>query len=159
MVPAARLGEISGDPPGPLPGIGNAVLLESFTSEVADAFVELAGPGVDSPLIQLEIRHLGGALKSPASDPGAAGALAAEVMVYGVGLPATPEIGQAIETTLATVEERLAPWIATPPTVLTFDERGRGLRRLFPPAVADRLANITMAYDPNGLFVANQAAG
>ena len=79
------------------------------------------------------------------------------MIVYGVGLPATPEIGKAIETTLATVEERLAPWIATPPTVLTFDERGLGVRRLFPPAVADRLVNIAMAYDPSGLFVANQA--
>jgi hypothetical protein len=156
MLPAALLGEISGDPPGPLPGIGNAVLLESFTSEVADAFVDLAGPGVDSPLIQLEIRHLGGALKAPASDPGAAGALAAEVIVYGVGLPATPEIGKAIEATLGTVEERMAPWTATPPTVLTFDERGLGLHRLFPPTVADRLVNVSMAYDPNGLFVGNQ---
>jgi FAD binding domain len=156
MVPGAVLGDIAGDPPGPLPGIGNAILLESFTPEVADAFVELAGPGVDSPLIQLEIRHLGGALKAPTSDPGAAGALAAEVIVYGVGMPVTPEVGRAIEAALAAVEERLAPWIATPRTVLTFDERGLGLRGLFPPAVADRLVNIAMAYDPNGLFVANQ---
>ena len=41
----ARSAASSGDPPGPLPGIGNAVLLESFTPEVADAFVELGGPG------------------------------------------------------------------------------------------------------------------
>ena len=43
--------------------------------------------------------------------------------------------------------------------MLTFDERALGLRGLFPPAVADRLANITTAYDPDGLFVASQVVG
>jgi hypothetical protein len=156
MVPGSALGELSGDPPGPLPAIGNALLLEAFTAEVADAFVELAGPGVESPLTQLEIRQLGGALVKPTSDPGAAGALAAAILVYGVGVPVTPEVGKAIESALGAVEERLAPWIATPRSVLTFNERGRGIRELFPPAVADRLANVTAAYDPRGLFVANQ---
>jgi FAD/FMN-containing dehydrogenase len=155
-VPASALGEISGDPPGPLPGIGNALLLASFPAEVADAFVELAGPGVDTPLIQLEIRHLGGALAHPSGDPGAAGAVSAEVLVYGVGMPVSAEVGTAIERALAAVEERLTPWIATPRTLLTFDERALGLRALFPPAVADRLANIIAAYDPDGRFVANQ---
>jgi hypothetical protein len=158
MVPGSALGGLAGDPPGPLPGIGNAVLLESFTSEVADAFVELGGPGVQIPLIQLEIRHLGGALAQPSVDAGAAGAIAAEVLVYGVGTPVTPEIGQAIERTLTEVETRLEPWITSPRTVITFDERGLGLHALFPSSVADRLANITAAYDPDGLFVASQVA-
>jgi hypothetical protein len=155
-VPGSALGELAGDPPGPLPGIGNALLLDSFTAEVADAFVELAGPGVESLLIQLEIRHLGGALEHPTSATGAAGPLAAAILVYGVGVPVTPEVGTAIGNALAAVEERLAPWIATPRNVLTFDERGLGLRALFPPSVADRLANVAAAYDPAGLFVANQ---
>ena len=76
--------------------------------------------------------------------------------MYGVGTPVTPEVGQAIESTLAAVETRLAPFLASPRTVLTFDERRLGLHGLFPPTVADRLANITAAYDPDGLFVASQ---
>jgi hypothetical protein len=158
-MPAAALSSIAGDSPGPLPGIGNGLLVESFTPEVADAFVELGGPGVQTPLIQLEIRHLGGALAQPTVDPGAAGAITAEVLVYGVGMPVTPEVGQAIERTLAAVEARLEPFLATPRSVLTFDERGLGLRGLFPSTVADRLGNVTAAYDPDGVFVANQVAG
>ena len=158
MLPGSALGELSGDPPGPLPGIGNGVLVDTFSEEVASAFVELAGPGADSPLVQLEIRHLGGTLRTPAADPGAAGAITAEILVYGVGAPFTPEQGRAIERALDAVEERLAPWIATPRTLLTFDERGLGLRALFPASVADRLATITAAYDPAGVFVANQSA-
>ena len=156
MLPATALGELSGDPPGPLPGIGLGVLVDSFSDEVAAAFVELAGPGVDSPLGMLEIRHLGGALRTPTADPGAAGAIMPEILVYGVGAPIAPEGGRAIERALAEVEERLAPWIATPRTLPTFDERGLGLRALFPASVADRLAAVATTYDPAGLFVANQ---
>ncbi len=72
------------------------------------------------------------------------------MLVYGVGSAGHARGRQAIESTLAAVEERLAPLIATPRTVLTFDERALGLRGLFPPAVADRLANIAAAYDPDG---------
>ncbi len=158
MVPGSALREIAGDPPGPLPAIGNALLVDSFTEAVAEAFVELAGPGVDSALTQLEIRHLGGALRTPTADPGAAGPLAPEILVYGVGVPITPGVGQAIGRALAEVEERLAPWIATPRALLTFDERGLGMRALFPASVADRLVNITTAYDPDRRFVANQKA-
>jgi hypothetical protein len=61
MMPGAKLGELSGDPPGPLPAMGGALLLDEFTEGAADAFLALGGPGQDIPLLQLEIRHLGGA--------------------------------------------------------------------------------------------------
>src|SRR5204863_7901802 len=74
MIPGAQLGEISGDPPGPVPGVGGALLLDSFSSEAADARVEITGPDPQIPPVQLELRHLGGALAIPASDAGAGGA-------------------------------------------------------------------------------------
>jgi hypothetical protein len=153
----SKLGEISGDPPGPLPGIGGSMLLDSFTEEAADVFVELAGPDVRSPLAMLEIRHLGGVLARPTGDPGAAGAVGAEAIVYGVGMPVTPEVGQAIEATLAEVRRRLAPWASARRTLLTFDEQGLGLRELFSPETADRLARIASRYDPDGLLVADSS--
>ncbi len=156
-IPASALGELAGDPPGPLPGIGDSVLLEAFAPEVAEAFVELAGPGVESPLIQFEIRHLGAALGSVNPAGGAAGALTAEAIVYGVGVPVTPEVGKAIHATLDAASARLAPWTSALAAPLTFAERQDGLRASFPPDVADRLARIGAGYDPDGLFVANHA--
>jgi FAD/FMN-containing dehydrogenase len=155
MVPGSALGDIAGDPPVPMAGIGHGVLLDTFTSEAADAYVELAGPGVQSPLISLELRHLGGALRTKTPDPGAAGSVQADALVYGVGVPVTPDVGMAIRTTLDAVSERLAPWLAARGTLLTFDEHGRGLRGSFPSEVADRLASIVGVYDPDGLFVSN----
>jgi FAD/FMN-containing dehydrogenase len=158
MVPGAALGDLSGDPSDPMPGLGKGELLGAFTAEAADAYLALAGPDVESPLTALEIRHLGGALRTATPDPGAAGPLEAEVLVYGVGVPVTPEVGAVIHTALDAVSARLAPWVDARPSLLTFDERGLGLRRLFGPDVADRLARVTAAYDPDGLFVANQVA-
>ena len=159
IVPATALGDIAGDPPGPLPGIGGSVLLERFTAETADAYVELAGPGADIPLISLEVRHLGGALRHPDRDPGAAGAVEAEALVYGVGAPVTPEVGTAIGATLDAVRDRLAPWTGERRTLLTFDEQDPGLRSSFPPGVADRLARIGAAYDPDARLLANHVPG
>ena len=158
-VPVSTLGELAGDPPGPLPGIGDSVLLEAFTPEAADAFVELAGPGVPSPLIQLEIRHLGGALRRATPAGGAAGALTAEALVYGVGVPVTPEVGAALHATLEAVHDRLAPWTSPLGPLLTFAEQQTDARASFAPEVADRLARISAGYDPHGRFVANHTIG
>ncbi|HEY1480829.1 MAG TPA: FAD-binding oxidoreductase [Gaiellales bacterium] len=159
MVPSTALGDVAGDPPGPAPGLGGALLLRELGASAIDAFVDLAGPGVETPLLQFEIRQLGGALRTPPADAGVIGAIDAEALVYGVGVAATPELGEAIGAALAEARERMAPWLASPDCLLTFDDRGSGLRALYPAAVADRLISIIDTYDPEGLLVANQVVG
>ena len=155
MVPAPALAGIAGDPPGPLPGLGGGGLLESFGSDQATAFVELAGPESKSALVYLEIRHLGGALRRPANDPGAAGAIEAEALVYGVGMPVTTEASDAIRADQQAVDERLGPWTSPRSNLLTFEERRRVYRSSFVTEDADRLSTIVRAHDPDGLFVGN----
>ena len=72
-IPAAALGDLAGDPQDPVPGVGDGVLINELTAGVADACVELAGPEAQTPLTALEVRHLGGALRSRTQDPGPAG--------------------------------------------------------------------------------------
>jgi hypothetical protein len=137
--------------------MGRAALVDSLTADAAQACLELAGPGVETPLTALELRHLGGALRSATPDPGAAGPLHSEVLVYAIGTPVTPEVGAAIHTALDTMSERLAPWSGERRTLITFDADGAGLRQSFTSAVADRLAAVTASYDGDGLLVANHA--
>jgi hypothetical protein len=158
LVPAPALAEIAGDPPGPLPGLGGGGLLDRFGPGEAAAYVELAGPESQSALVYLEVRHLGGALRSPAGDPGAGGAIEAEALVYGVGMPVSPQATDAIRADLQAVDERLGPWSSRRPNLITFEERRRGLRASFSPDVADRLATVAAAHDPERLFVANHTA-
>ena len=109
-------------------------------------------------MTSLELRHLGGALRSSTPDPGAAGPLESEVLIHAAGAAPTPEASAAVGAWLETMSERLAPWIATRRTLLTFDEEEPGLRQAFTDAAADRLARITARYDPGGLILANHIA-
>ncbi len=154
-IPAPALGDISGDPQDPGPAIGNGLLLERFTGDTADAYLELGGPGVQTPFLSLEIRQLGGALTSTTPDPGAAGPLTEEALVFATGVPVNAEAGAALHSAQEALRERLSPWIGERSSLLTFDERGRSLRSAFTGSVADRLASVTGSYDPDGLFVAN----
>ena len=154
-IPAPALGDISGDPQDPGPAIGNGLLLEKFSSETADAYLELGGPGSQTPFLSLEIRQLGGALRSTTPDPGAAGPVTGDALLFATGVPVDPDVGAALDSAQDAVRERMSPWIGERSSLLTFDERGRTLRGAFTAPVADRLAAVTGSYDPDGLFVAN----
>jgi FAD binding domain len=158
-VPAAALADIAGDPQNPTPGVGSAVLLDQFTAEAADTYVELAGPRAQTPFVSLEIRHLGGALRSATPDPGAAGPLAAQALVSAQAVAITPEDATTVRGALEAMYDSFAPWVGERETLPTFDEQGLGLRASLDSGIADRLAGIGATYDPDGLLVANQILG
>jgi hypothetical protein len=154
-IPAPALGEISGDPQDPTPAIGNGLLLEHFTSDTADTYLELGVPDAQTPFVQLEIRHLGGALVSTAPDPGAAGPLTSQALLFATGVPVNLDVAAALNDAHDTLRDRMSPWIADRGSLLSFDERSGSLRGVFTAPVADRLAAAIGSYDPNRLFVAN----
>src|SRR5262249_6672378 len=65
-MPSAELSHIHMDPENPVPGVGEGGVLEEFSDEAIDAWIGVAGPGSESPLLMSEVRHLGGALARPA---------------------------------------------------------------------------------------------
>jgi FAD/FMN-containing dehydrogenase len=142
VLPAAALGEIAGDPVDPLPARSHSRLLASLSPGTIDILVALAGPAVTT----LEVRHLGGALQRP-GNPGAAGALSSEALVFASGVPGTHEQDLALAETFAALDALGPP--ADRDTLLTF--AGRGDRAL-PTASWDRLRQIRAAYDPDGLL-------
>ena len=142
VVPAAALGEIAGDPVDPVPDRSRSRLVASLTPDAVDTLVALADPAVTV----LEVRHLGGALRRPA-DPGAAGAVDAEALIFASGVPATPEQELALETTFAALDA-LGP-AADRDTLPTF--AGPGDVAL-PAAATDRLRAISAAQDPDGVL-------
>ncbi|MGZ5334878.1 MAG: FAD-linked oxidase, partial [Solirubrobacterales bacterium] len=153
-VSGAALAGIAGDPTDPTRALGHASLVDRVGPDEVEAFLALAGPGVDTPLASVEIRHLGGALRDSDPDPGAAGTLDAEGLVYATGPAATPEVGETILAAQREMAERLAPFAGARDTILTFDEQ-RPMRDAFAPGIVDRLEAIAMAQDPDGLLVAN----
>ncbi len=155
-IAGAALAEVAGDPTAPTQASGHAALLDRIGPAETTAFLDLAGPGVDTPLLSVEIRHLGGALRDAEPDPGAAGTLDAEGLFYSVAPITSPEAEAPILAAQREAGERVAPFSGARDTILTFDEEGP-MRGSFTPEVVDRLAAIAAARDPDGIFVANHA--
>ena len=84
-MPPAGLIEIHNDPKGPVPGMSDHRLLADVTDATIAALVGAAGPGSGSPLVSVELRHLGGALPVDAA-----------FSLFAVGVPIDAQAAMAI---------------------------------------------------------------
>lgn len=156
QVPPAALCRIHMDPEQPVPGLGHHRVLRELPDEAIEVFASMTDADSGTPLLLTEIRHLGGALSRPDADGGALSHLDAEFAMYGVGMPMTPELGQAIESHLDTLHEAMAPWAADG-GYFNFAERPCDADAILPPEVCARLAEIKRQYDPESRIIGNHA--
>jgi hypothetical protein len=154
MIPPVELIRLHMDPEQPVPAIGGGQLLRGFPSEAIDALLAVAGPDTDSPLLTLEVRHIGGATGRPAAGHGALAALEGEYMTFGGGIPMTPELGVAIGSRIAALGDVLAPW-SSETTYLNFVEHPADAGSFYPPETYARLRTAKRTYDPHELFLSN----
>ncbi len=153
-VPVPALQDLHMDPPEPVPGLSDHLMLSEAPPEAIDALVAASGPGTDSPLLSVELRHLGGALARPAENGGPLASLDGQFLMFGVGMPISPEVAEAIERRAGQVREVLSPWAAGR-AYLNFAERPTDTETAFPPDVYRRLQEVRAKYDPDDLFCAN----
>jgi hypothetical protein len=156
QIPAEGLCRIHMDPEQPVPGLGHHQVIRELPDEAIDAFTGLAGPDSGSPLLLTELRQLGGALGRPDKDGGALSHLDADFAMLGIGLPMTPELGQAIESQLDRFKETMQPWAADG-GYYNFAERPCDAEAILPADVCARLAEVKSRYDPSDRIVANHA--
>jgi FAD/FMN-containing dehydrogenase len=152
--PMPELGALHMDPDHPVPGVGDGLMLESLPVEAVDELVRVAGPGSRSPLLSLEVRHLGGALGRPRPEHAALAAVEAGYALYGVGIAVTPELGAACSAHLDAVKERLSPWTARQ-MVPNFAETKRDPASFWGDDAYERLCRVKQDVDPGDLFRAN----
>jgi hypothetical protein len=153
MIPPTGLGALHMDPPEPVPGAGDGVLLGDFPAEAIDAMVATAGPGTDSPLVSIEVRHLRGAAER--SDPahGVRDALDASYALYAVGMAMNDAMKQTVVQRLDRLQAALAPWAAG--SLLNFAERPLDPAVMFTDDAYRRLRKVKSKYDPDNLIQAN----
>lgn len=154
MMPPAGLVEIHMDPPQPVPGIGDGILLETLDAAAIDALLAAGRPEEVSPLLMVELRQLGGALRREPEGAGARSTLEGAFQAFCVGVPMTPELGEQIERRVEEVLGALRPW-ATGTVYVNFAERGGSAASAFPPASYERLRAARTAWDPGERFVAS----
>ena len=112
-----------------------------------DALVEAAGPGSGSPLLSVEVRHLGAALTDPAPEHGALASLEAAFGEATVSLVLNPQMAAAVEHYAGVVRSALAPWDAAR-NYFNFAEQSVELTDLFSPGTCARLGRVKAQYDP-----------
>jgi hypothetical protein len=153
QIPAEGLCRIHMDPEQPVPGLGHHRVIRELPDAAIDAFAELADPE-SSPLLLAELRQLGGALGRPDESGGALSHLDAAFVMLGVGLPMTPELGQAIEGHLDRLDKAIEPWAADG-GYFNFAERPCDADSILPANVCARLAEVKRQWDPDRRIVAN----
>jgi FAD binding domain-containing protein len=156
QMPAAGLSHIHMDPENPVPGLGGGVTIAALPDDAIDAFTAATGPDSGSPLLLSELRHLGGAVGRPAENGGALSHLDAGFAMYSVGMPMTPELGEAIRSHLRRLEETMSPWTADG-GYFNFTERPCDVDSILPAEVCSRLADVKRRYDPENRIAANHA--
>ena len=153
-VPPAVLGQLHMDPEEPVPFAASGQLLDELPPAAIDAIVETAGPGSGSPLLSLELRQLGGALRNAPPNAGALAALDHAFLTLGVGMLINPGMAPAIKGQLDIVADALEPWDAGV-KYANFIDVPIDVRTCYPPETFDRLQEVKRRYDPDDLFRAN----
>lgn len=149
--PAADVLQTHMDPAEPVPLYGDHLLLDELGDDGAAAFLRVAGEGSGSPLINAELRQLGGAFAVSHPDGGALDRLDARYAYLGGGMPGGPVTAEAIQRHCAVVRAALSPWDTgrTAPTLVETFEQPQGHLDADRVAAVDR---VRARVDPTGLF-------
>src|SRR3954453_2382120 len=153
-IPATRLQELHMDPPGPVPGKGDHMLLRDLTRAGIEKIVEVAGAGSSSPLLSVEFRHLEGALGRAEPGNGATASIDARFAMFAVGMTMDPVMTAAVGAYLPVVKQALARYDSGRES-LNFAKVRTDVRRLWPLDTYRRLRQLKSDYDPLDIFQSN----
>jgi hypothetical protein len=151
-IQAPALQQLHMDPESPVPGAGDGAFLAALPDNAIHTALALVGPGVQTPLQSVEIRHLGGALAREAVGAGAQPKIAARYVIFAVGIAPTPELAEAAGTHARALKEALAPWHAGY-DYYNFVETPAEAEVVLPPASYQRLREIKATYDPDQAII------
>jgi hypothetical protein len=151
-IQAPALQQLHMDPESPVPGTGDGAFLAALPDNAIDTLLALVGPGAQTPLQSVEIRHLGGALAREARGAGALPKIDAQYVLFGVGIAPTPELSEAARTHARALKESLARWHAGY-DYYNFVETPAEAEVVLPPASYQRLREIKATYDPDETII------
>jgi FAD/FMN-containing dehydrogenase len=154
QTPMPELSKLHMDPDHPVPGVGDGLMLESLPAQAVDELVRVAGPGSGSPLLSVEVRHLGGALGRPRPEHAALASAPGQYGLYAVGIAATPEVGGASMARAEMLKDAVSPWAARQ-MVPNFAETRRDPTSFWSADAYARLRELKARTDPEDRFRSN----
>ena len=157
MVRPIRYPEMYAGPeaPGPAFAVGTNLLVDELSAGGAEtilAHLETATAAIAA----VQLRVLGGAMARVPDGATAFGHRRAKLMVNIAAMDGRVEERAEHETWAAGLAEALSGGVRTPAYVGFIGEEGEeGVRRAYPPATLERLAQVKRRYDPDNLFHLN----
>jgi FAD/FMN-containing dehydrogenase len=151
-IPAPELQQLNMDPQQPLPVEGDGMLLADGPADVINTLAELTGLDADTPLLSIELRHLGGALAREVRGDGAQPRIDADYLMYVAGVAPTPGMGATVRRHAQAVKDALTKWRADY-DYYNFLETPAEADAALPRASARRLGEIKALYDPDQAIV------
>ena len=142
------------DPEHPVPGAGDGMLLDELPADAVDELVRVAGADSGSPLLSVEVRHLGGAVGRPSARHGAVSHFDAEFLLFGVGITPGPEAHAAVLADVARLVAALTPWDAGS-MYLNFSEVDLNKGKRWSDQAYRRLRRIKARYDASDVIRSN----
>jgi hypothetical protein len=75
--------------------------------------------------------------------------------MLGIGLPMTPELGEAIDRHLDHLHDTMQPWTSDTGGYFNFAERPCDVEEILPPETCARLSEVKRRWDPDDMIQAN----
>ncbi|MFE7723805.1 FAD-binding oxidoreductase [Nocardia rhizosphaerihabitans] len=144
-----QIGTITAEPTDPSPSLSRGELL----TDLGDAVVKTIIDAPVAPLLNIQIRGLGGALAQSGPDGGARGKVTEPYALYLLGL-GLPHLIDDVTAGFATILDGLGPHI-TGAKPYTFLAPGESASAAFDEATLTRLREIKRARDPHNVLRAN----
>ena len=154
MIPAKALSHLHMDPEQPTAGVGDGLLLASLPAEAIDTLIRVAGAHAGTPLLAVELRHIGGEMRRTRPANGALATIDAEYALFAVGLAPLPQAASAVARGVAAVQTAMSAW-AAPQMYLNLAETRRDPASFWTSQAYDRLRRIKTQVDPDDLIHAN----
>jgi len=154
QIPASAIAGVHDDPTEPGPSWVTGALLNGIDKDFATTLLAHVGAGVDTVLMAVELRHVGGAT---ATDVAGGSAVSGRAATHTIGVvailhPGLPEA--TIEAAARRLFSDIAPWRSTQANpnfanpLATAEEAAKG----WPDGTLDRLREVRSRYDPDGVF-------
>lgn len=147
-LPISRLGGIAAEPTDPTP----ALFWGEWLDNIDDTTIEFLFDNATPPLLNAQIRHLGGALAAPTDNPH--GAVAAPYLLNLFGVAPNVAAQQALIAKQQGIAEGLGPAVRSlkPHNFLS---KSLTIESVFDPLALTRLRHIKQRRDPYNVFRSN----
>lgn len=150
-MPFAEVARISNDPTDPMPAYVTGAWLRELSDAAIDAIVRYGTlQEARLPLIFLDVRHIGGAVRRGDAAASAFGDRESELLLEAVGMIPAPPLWEALDGYMGRLKAELGPALSGTVYMnfLEGEERNERVGDTFPPATLARLAALKKQYDP-----------